>query len=245
MFAVRGSSLLLILSAILAPARFTSGINHEDLEPAATSHSHSYEEGGGNDRYASHEDKAGNRVDKGYRDHHDVEEANSGHHNLDENHGYYNEDGGGKKNQHHDDGYYDEHHEGEKGEKGEGFEENSNYKKGYSTHGHHEVKKLDDFKKYKEFHDEDYESDFDEQDGGHHYDRDEEKGGHHKGSHHDYSEHDADYGKKGDYQKGHYDRDHKGQDSVDVHEDYYQNDFRHGKKASHDDGKKWGYSKGN
>lgn len=36
----------------------------------------------------------------------------------------------------------DEYHEGEGGEEGENFEENSHCRKGYDTHGHHEVKKV-------------------------------------------------------------------------------------------------------
>lgn len=36
----------------------------------------------------------------------------------------------------------DEYHEGEGGEEGENFEENGHCRKGYDTHGHHEVKKV-------------------------------------------------------------------------------------------------------
>ncbi|KOC69592.1 hypothetical protein WH47_05535 [Habropoda laboriosa] len=244
MFAVRGAPFLLILLAILAPARFASGINHGNLELAATSGSHRYEEGGGSDRYASHEDKAGNRADKGYSGHHGVEEANRGHRSSNQDYGYYNEDGGAKSDHLRNDGYYDEHHEGETSEKGEGFQEKGHYGKGHSTHGHHEVKNLDEFEKHKEFHDEDYDSAFDEQNGGHHYDREQDKGGHYRGGYRDYGEQEADYGKKDYYLKGHYDRDHTGQDSDDAREDYYRNDYRHGKKGSHGDGKKWGYRKG-
>lgn len=36
----------------------------------------------------------------------------------------------------------DEYHEGEGGEEGENFKENGHCRKGYDTHGHHEVKKV-------------------------------------------------------------------------------------------------------
>lgn len=101
-----------------------------------------------------------------------------GHYDLDKRHGYYDdENDGGEKDDHRDDNYY----EGEGNEEGENFEENGHYRKGYSTHSHQ-------YKKYKDFYDEDYDSDFNERNGGYHYDHERENGRYYNEGRHDCNE---------------------------------------------------------
>jgi len=52
-------------------------------------------------------------------------------------------------------GYHHEKKKGEKGEKGNKWEEHGSFKKGHSTKGKHEIHKLDESKKEKKFFDED------------------------------------------------------------------------------------------
>lgn len=246
MLTVRGVQPLLILLAVSALTSFAKDINHEDqdLDGMATSHSRRYEDGGGGDRYSAHEDKAGERDDRGYESYHSAEEINRGHHALGKHYGYHSKDDGGNKHHRHNGGHYDEHHEGIEGEKGGNFHEKGHHGKGHSTRGQHEVKKLDEYQKTKEFGDEDYDYDYDKHDDVHHRDLERGKGGYYKGDHRDHGEHEVDHGKTGYYGKGHHYKDQGEHENNNNRGDYYRSDDRHGKISSQNNGRKWEY-KGN
>ncbi|XP_053995635.1 histidine-rich glycoprotein-like [Hylaeus anthracinus] len=218
----------MILLAILAPSSFTTSINYEDLETEATSGFHHYQEGGNEDRRSGHKGKYGDGNDVGYNSHHDFQENSKGHRDLNRHHEsiFRNDD----ENEHrgHDDGFYDQHRESEEGENGDSFYKEGHYKKGYNIHGHHEVENIDEIKKHEEFHDEDYESDFDEYDGGHYYDYMYGNGGSHGEGRYDLGSYDGDYEKKGYHDNGYGLSGYKGYNGVDGHEDYYQNDYHQG-----------------
>ncbi|XP_043256093.1 protein PFC0760c-like [Colletes gigas] len=231
----------MILLAILAPGSFAMSINYEDPETEAGLRSHRYEEGGGADRHSGHENKHGDSADESYKDYQDVEEIRRDDHDLNKDYEGYavNEAGGEHRN--YDDDYYDGHRVDEKDEDGESFHEDGHHGKGHSTNGHHETKKLDEFVKRKEFHDSDYESDFDEQEDGKEDDFAHGNDGHHKGEEYIHDDHDGDYGKKNYYKKGHDISDYMEYGNENDPEDYYYNDYRYGKSDEYDDKKKWGY----
>lgn len=149
MFAVREAPPILILLAILAPTSFTASINYEILEPVDTFRSRKMIE-------VTPFTKTMLIITSIIITEHWYGKIDKDHHDLDKRHGYYDNEDDGEKDDHRDDNYY----EGKGGEKGENFEENGHYRKGYSSH---------QYKKYKDFYDEDYDSDFDERNGGRYY----------------------------------------------------------------------------
>ncbi|KAJ9600406.1 hypothetical protein L9F63_009294, partial [Diploptera punctata] len=106
-----------------------------------------WEKGGGEKHHSDHHSSHGHKGDKGYKGHHGHEKGEKGHHDKAGHSGHYDEHGGHKKSHHDEGGYYGEHHKGEKGEKGHKYGEKGGFNKGHSTKGHHEVHKLDEYKK--------------------------------------------------------------------------------------------------
>lgn len=142
--------------------------------------------------------------------------------------GYYDDEDDGGEKDHLDDNYYRRISR----RRGENFEKNGHYRKGYDTHDHHKMKKVS-IKIYKDFYDEDCDSDFDECNGGYHYDQERENGPYYNEDRYDYNGEKQDHGKRDHYEKGCHHRDRKGCSDDEDHEDYYYKDY-HGEKDFRD-----------
>lgn len=136
-----------------------------------------------------------------------------------------------------------EHHKGEKGHKGHKYHDKGSYKKGHSTKGKHIVHKLDEYKKNKHFHDEDYDEGHHKKHGGYHHHHDEHHGGKYKKGHKKSGYHEDHKGKKGHHKKGDHYHEHKGHKKAGGHDEHYGHKSDYGKKGGHKDHKKWEWSK--
>lgn len=185
------SAVIFICIVISASARRI----YDDLEVAASDKGKEewQKKGGGNDHEKNEESKKGEKGEKGYKGAHEYSKGDKGHHDKEGHKGEYEDEKGHKKKHHDDSDYFHEAKKGDKGEKGHKYEEKGSFSKGHSTKGHHEIHKLDEFKKDKKFFDEDGEEGFDEKYGDFHEEHAHKKGGSHKKGH-----------KKGAHEHGHH-----------------------------------------
>ncbi|XP_050300114.1 uncharacterized protein LOC126738718 [Anthonomus grandis grandis] len=201
-----------------------------------------FEQGEGKAFEATHHSAEGEEGKKGYSAHHVNEKGETGHHDKERHQKEYAEEGGNKKSHHHDDGYYASGHKGSHGEKGYHFVDKGSYAKGHDTKGHHNVHKLNEFEKKKEFFDEDYDESHKEKHGGFEQGNSFEKEDFQKGGHAKKVFYEGAYGAKGLAEKGDYNKEEGGRKKAAGNDQYFKEAEQFAKKEGADIFKELGYS---
>ncbi|KAJ8984456.1 hypothetical protein NQ317_012522, partial [Molorchus minor] len=125
-----------------------------------------FKEGGGKEFEAVKHAVVGEKGDRGYDSKHFEEKGEKGVRDIEDHKKSYAESAGDKQAHKHDDGYYNEQHQVQKGERGFKFEDKGTYAKGHDTKGHHNIHKLNEYKKDTDFFDEDHDEAHKENHGG-------------------------------------------------------------------------------
>ncbi|RZB40238.1 hypothetical protein BDFB_011171 [Asbolus verrucosus] len=199
--------------------------------------------GGGKEFQSSQVSTHGEKGDKGYIGHHQVEKGAQGHHDKENHKKEYAEEGGTKKGYNNKDGYYSQQHGGEKGQKGYHFEDEGRYAKGHSTQGHHNIHKLDEYKKDTEFFNEDNDEVFEERHAGYEASKELSLGKQNAGNYNKKVFLDGRYGKAGVLVKGSHYFDDNGHNKVHGSDGYYGNLAEYGKKLGQNEFKNYGYTR--
>ncbi|XP_018565135.1 uncharacterized protein LOC108906391 [Anoplophora glabripennis] len=204
-----------------------------------------FEKGGGEQFELAKHAVKGEEGDKGYVSQHAEEKGAKGLHDKEDHQKQYAETvlAGQKQAHNHDDGYYAEQHKAEEGEKGYHFEDKGSYAKGHDTKGHHNVHKLNEYKKKTEFYDEDHDEAHKEKHGGFEASKSENSGGFEKGGHGKKVYLEGKFGKEAKYDKGHELHEDKGFSKAEGEDAFYKGEANYAKKNADEAFKKFGYVK--
>ncbi|XP_971797.2 histidine-rich glycoprotein [Tribolium castaneum] len=190
---------------------------------------------------ASRYSSGGEKASSGYLGQHQTHNGVQGHHDKENHQKHYAENQGHKKGYNHQDGYYADHHQGQKGRNGYHYEDHGKYAKGHSTKGHHNVHKLDEYKKNTDFFDENNDEGFEEKHGGYELSRAVAKGGHNAGGHVNKGHESGKYGVVGFAEKGAHFFNDQGHKKAQGHDGYYGNHAQFAKHGGQDGIKKFGF----
>lgn len=218
----------------VAHAKHTADHGHHE-------ESDGYAKEDGSDYGEEHNSKHGNEASKGYKNEHEFDKGEKGHHH-DENHAdHYNKHGGKKSSEYDEGASYDQHEEGEKGSKGGKFGEKKSHKKGSKTTGYHNVFHKDEYKKDHTFYDDaDHSGNFHKYGNEHAYHK-ADAGKHGKGGYHDSAHYADHFGKKGHTDKGHYDTADAGYNKKHGHDQHFAHESDYAKKGGNQYGNEHGY----
>ncbi|KAK6637820.1 hypothetical protein RUM44_008242 [Polyplax serrata] len=191
-----------------------------------------YQKQNGGEHYSAHHANRGKKGDSGFSNHQHYAKGKKSHNNFREEEGQHSEKGGHKNEYHDGAGHHHQGHYLEKGEKGHSYGKKDGYKRGHSTKGIHEIHKLNEYKKNKEFFDEDYEEDKYEKHGGYERQQGSVGGGHYKLGHSNRGYEREAYGKTGHLHDLLHYLNHLGKRNREGQHEYYNHDEKFGKNGS-------------
>ncbi|KAF7286547.1 uncharacterized protein LOC143192750 [Rhynchophorus ferrugineus] len=200
-----------------------------------------YVQGAGQSYNEAQHSEHGEAGNKAYDSKHEAERGLQGHHDKERHQKEYAEEGGSKKAHNHDDGYYASGHKGSHGEKGYSFVDSGSYAKGHSTKGHHDVHKLDEYKKKKEFFDEDHDAAHKERHGGYELGKDFKNGEFKYGGHAKKVYFEGEFGATGKAEKGAHDLEDAGHLHAKGRDEYFKDAEEFVKKGNAEFFNNFGY----
>lgn len=201
-----------------------------------------FKQGAGQQFKAAEHASKGERGEKGYLAQHEIAKGAHGHHDKERKKNEFAEEGAKKDGYKHRDGYFAQQDGGAKGSKGYHYEDKGSYAKGHSTHGHHNVHKLDDYKKNVDFYDKDHDEAHQEKHGGYEVEKAAAVSGQKAGTHFDKGYLEGGFGIAGKYDKGEYEFDDQGHLKAQGKAQFYNKGAEFEKKGEAEAFKKFGFA---